>query len=265
MRILIVISGYRAKMSAIASEGHSAHLSTNWKRSAGDFMCIGPCRRKRLPASAFSKTQAKRAIEGVRTTGQKKAKCLNCVAEEEKATAEAAKSKPNSRREISQVGGTDNMSKQKKESALSDIRVKTDTNRGAGHSATLAARDKVENSSLHCSTCNCDLPASSFSNSQKTKISRGRQGRCIPCVEKSEEAELQKIADKRDAARKLLLEKAKAGGVADRLALACAETAAEAETITGLTAKVRRSRQKGGGGRWRAGRGRRGGRPRGRG
>ena len=81
-------------MSAIASAGHSAHLSTDWRRSAGDFSCAGPCRRKRLPASAFSKTQARRAIAGVRTAaaeahGEKRALCKECVenkARESKAT-----------------------------------------------------------------------------------------------------------------------------------------------------------------------------------
>ena len=36
----------------------SASVNTDWKRSAGDFKCL-ECRKKRLPASKFSKTQVK--------------------------------------------------------------------------------------------------------------------------------------------------------------------------------------------------------------
>ena len=215
-------------MSAIARDGHSGHLSTDWRRSAGDFVCAGPCGRKRLPASAFSKTQARKAIAGVRAekNGEKRALCKECVARSERETAAAA-------------------------------------------AAAVSTEDGGEAASmLHCSACSRDLPASSFSKSQKTKISRDKPGRCLVCVEKAEEQELQQSADKRAAATKALAARvSKSGGnsVASRLALACAETAAEAETVTGLKAKTNRGRRRRGGGSWRAGRGRGRGRGRSRG
>ncbi len=224
-------------MSAIASAGHSAHLSTDWRRSAGDFSCSGPCRRKRLPASAFSKTQARKAIAGVRTSahGEKRALCKQCVEEASVQTASSA--------------------------TLSVARDQ-------------GGPDDAGTDQLHCAACDRDLPAASFSKSQKTRITRDKPGRCLACVEAAEEAELQHSADKRAAEASALAATIKksgsrgGSGVAARLALACAETAAEAETITGLTAKKsNRGRRRRGGGSWRGGgRGRgRGGRRRGKG
>ena len=44
----------------------SEEVGTDWTRSAGDMSCTGPCQRKRLPASEFSESQVKRALEGLR-------------------------------------------------------------------------------------------------------------------------------------------------------------------------------------------------------
>ena len=195
-------------MSAIARDGHSGHLSTDWRRSAGDFVCAGPCGRKRLPASASARRRPA-AIAGVRAekNGEKRALCKECVARSERETAAAAAA------------------------AVSTEDVST------GEAASM----------LHCSACSRDLPASSFSKSQKTKISRDKPGRCLVCVEKAEEQELQQSAEKRAAATKALASKVSKGGgssVASRLALACAETAAEAETITGLKPKLASGRRR---------------------
>eukprot|EP00930_Biecheleria_cincta_P050900 TRINITY_DN36075_c0_g1_i1.p1 TRINITY_DN36075_c0_g1~~TRINITY_DN36075_c0_g1_i1.p1 ORF type:complete len:292 (-),score=73.78 TRINITY_DN36075_c0_g1_i1:42-917(-) len=44
----------------------SGELSTDWQRSAGDFSC-SVCRRKRLPASEFSKKQVEKALESLKS------------------------------------------------------------------------------------------------------------------------------------------------------------------------------------------------------
>lgn len=41
-------------------------VSTDWRRSAGDFACVGGCERKRLPASEFSKKQVDKALESLK-------------------------------------------------------------------------------------------------------------------------------------------------------------------------------------------------------
>lgn len=46
-------------------------LNTDWQRSAGDFHCLGPCQRKRLPASEFSKKQVERALDSLRNIADK--------------------------------------------------------------------------------------------------------------------------------------------------------------------------------------------------
>ena len=64
-------------------------VSTDWRRSAGDFQCL-ECRKKRLPANRFSKTQVKAALKHE----EKGAICLECMQkreEKEKAEREAAK------------------------------------------------------------------------------------------------------------------------------------------------------------------------------
>lgn len=53
----------------------SKDLSTDWKRSAGDFIC-SECGRKRLTAAAFSKNQVTKALKSETKT----AKCKECVA-----------------------------------------------------------------------------------------------------------------------------------------------------------------------------------------
>ena len=63
-------------------------VSTDWRRSAGDFQCL-ECRKKRLPANRFSKTQVKAALKHE----EKGAICLECMKkreEKEKAEREAA-------------------------------------------------------------------------------------------------------------------------------------------------------------------------------
>ena len=62
----------------------SASVNTDWKRSAGDFKCL-ECRKKRLPASKFSKTQVKLALKHE----EKGAICIECMKKrEEKAISE---------------------------------------------------------------------------------------------------------------------------------------------------------------------------------
>jgi len=48
----------------------SEDLSTDWQKSAGDFSCT-VCRRKRLPASEFSKKQVEKALESLKSIPDK--------------------------------------------------------------------------------------------------------------------------------------------------------------------------------------------------
>lgn len=87
----------------MAKEGE---LSTDWERSAGDFTCV-VCRRKRLPASEFSKKQVEKALESLKTIPDKdirtgpevqhiayvSATCKKCVAEQEELEREKAQAK----------------------------------------------------------------------------------------------------------------------------------------------------------------------------
>ena len=241
-------------MSAIASDSHSAKFNTDWRRSAGDFSCTGKCRRKRLPASAFSKTQVRKAIAGIRAPGAdgaKRALCLQCSNNSNARTINT-KTANEMDEEVGAVG------------IASIVHAEQAPNGGEND-----ANDAPQ-LLLHCAACDADLPDSAFSKSQKTRISRKKPGRCLVCVEAAEEVELQRAAEKRAteaiglAARMLKADGKGAVGVANRLALACAETAAEAEVITGLTAKrctgrrrrvgkIGGSRGGRGRGRWRGG------------
>ena len=195
-------------------------LNTDWRRSAGDFECQ-VCKRKRLPASEFSKTQATLALRQSKTSGDLKAKCKLCV-------------------------------------AAADIKTAAATTTATTATTTAAADGSTD--IFNCSLCQINLPASAFTNSQKLKINRGKKGKCRDCVVQSEGDEVARLQAKKQQEQMDLEKRAKKNGVAGRLALACAETAAEASVVTGL--KVKKGR--GGGGRWR-GRGGRRGRGRGRG
>ncbi len=232
-------------MAALAAGGGADAFGNDWTKSAGDFAC-SVCRRKRLPAGAFSKTQAALALRQSRQTGALVARCKQCVAQS--AAAEQARAK--AKRSAANAGGT-------AAAPTTTITASTDNSTRNAAPADVAL--------LTCAACSKALPPSSFSGSQRNKIMRSKPGRCLSCVAAAEAAEAQASVDKKAAERAALEKQAKmrgAAGVAGRLALAAAETAAEAEIVTGIKAKGNRRRARGGGGgRWR-GRGR--GRGRGR-
>ena len=210
-------------------------VNTDWRRSAGDFSCT-LCLQKRLPAAAFSKTQVALALKNHRTNNKMEAKCKVC-------TAAAAK-------QIEQ-----------------QTKTKATTTTTATATALAKTFDELsvtpgETALITCSSCDTPQPSSKFTNSQKTKISRGKKGRCKDCVAHSEAAEVEHLQNKREEEQAAFIAKAKkTGGVAGRLALACAETATEAAVVTGI--KIKKGRASGG--RWRGGRGGRRGRGGGRG
>jgi len=215
---------------------NNATTHTDWRRSAGDFTCT-VCRRKRLPASAFSKTQSALALKTYKNTNVEapSAKCKMCV----------------------QAAATAEQEKTSSDSAAVSAAATTVTTAMA---ATSLADNDAQTELIICSSCEEHLPTSCFTNSQKLKISRNKKGRCKECVAKSEVDEIASLAAKKEQERAALVARAKNNGVAGRLALACAETANEAMVVTG--ARIKKGRT-GGGGRWRGrgrGRGRGGGR-----
>jgi hypothetical protein len=220
-------------MASLTSSGAtSSSVNTDWRRSAGDYECL-ECKRKRLPASEFSKTQSNLALKTFRSGGKMIAQCKKCV--ETSAGVVATKATTTNSNAGVAAGGAGR------------------SGTGAGARAR-AGGDPVSAEILTCSSCEKDLPSSSFTNSQKTKWSRGKKVRCRDCVAREEEEE---IESKKAAQEKTMMDMEKnaqrkgSNGVAARLALACTVTAGEAATVTGI--KVKKGR--GGGGRWR-GRGR---------
>mmetsp|Transcript_5915 Transcript_5915/g.6799 ORF Transcript_5915/g.6799 Transcript_5915/m.6799 type:complete len:186 (-) Transcript_5915:517-1074(-) len=182
----------------------SSSVSTDWTRSAGNFTCK-TCRRKRLPASEFSKSQARQALAQGKKSGNFEAKCKACVqkAEEE----------------------------ERKKSAASGIE-----------------KSKTESAeTLVCSKCKQELSMKLFSRSQAEKIKHSKPGKCKQCVESLEAAEAKTVAENRNKKLEKLKgqSKLKGGeGVAARLALACLETAQQAEKVTGISARNRRGTRK---------------------
>lgn len=175
----------------------SNSVNTDWKRSAGDFQCL-ECRKKRLPANRFSKTQVKAALKHE----QKGAICLECMKKREEAE--------NAEKELG----------------------KNATDGGDGD-------DEVER--LVCSICNEKVLITKFSKSQSNHIKHGRPGKCKPCIEKMEEAELTKISDKKkdlqNGMKKKFSNSRGKKKVAGALAMACMEAALEGEQITGIKAE----------------------------
>lgn len=87
-------------------------LSTDWERSAGDFTCI-VCRRKRLPASEFSRKQVEKALESLKTIQDKDFRsgpeltstyfvsgtCKKCMEEKEERERQEAQARRDQREE----------------------------------------------------------------------------------------------------------------------------------------------------------------------
>jgi len=93
----------------------SEDLSTDWQRSAGDFSC-SVCRRKRLPASEFSKSQVDKALASLNTIPDKDirtgpdldrvlfltAVCKKCSEEREEKEREEARAKREAREQAAE-------------------------------------------------------------------------------------------------------------------------------------------------------------------
>ena len=201
----------------------SEEVGTDWTRSAGDMSCTGPCQRKRLPASEFSESQVKRALEwlrksmpdrdireGVERHTYVSAKCKQCVALEEQAEQEARQAKIES----------------------GEVKV--------------SEKEAQKLAELHkCWQCNKELPGTAFSRKMLTKPPNKR--RCSSCAESAVAAEAAKQAEKKQTAAEAAVAPKGSGVLAEVKAL-CADAATEATKVTGIQAKPAGS--KGGGRGW---------------
>ena len=122
-----------------------AESGNDWQKSAGDFMCSG-CRRKRLTAQAFSKSQVKKALANHKAGGELAARCLDCTRASEPEPEPEQGSAPST---------------------------PAPSTRGA------AAAE-----SLLCTACKADKPPSAFSRKMLTKPAATR--RCSECVAQSQ-------------------------------------------------------------------------------
>ena len=176
----------------------SRDVGTDWTRSAGNFACT-VCRRKRLPASQFSKSQASKGLKNRNMhTGFNEAKCKDCVTEAERAALKRAPPAADA--------------------------ASTDVN-------------------FTCSACKRLLSSTDFSGSQRTKLIRGQKGRCKECVGRAEKREKEIAEAKRVDAAKAVAARAKTSA-AGAILTACAESAAEAQSVCGIRA-VRGGRGRG--------------------
>ena len=202
-----------------------AESGNDWQQSAGDFMC-SQCRRKRLSAQAFSKSQVKKALAQHKAGGELAARCLDCA---------SGASEPAPEPEQNGVA----------------------TASSAPPASRVASRGPGAAESLLCTACKAAKPPSEFSRKMLTKTAATR--RCSECVAESQARDSAKRQSKQEAANVVGV-KPKTGKEAAFLA-AMEESAAQAEVVTGMSVKRGRGRGRcGTGGRGR-GRGRRGGNP----
>jgi len=91
---------------------------------------------------------------------------------------------------------------------------------------------------LECKKCSKTLAIQEFSRSQAEKIKHCKPGKCKLCVAELKVAENTAVAAKRNNNTEKLHQQAKMKGkhgAGARLALACKETAEQAEKVTGIS------------------------------
>ncbi|CAL1171322.1 unnamed protein product [Cladocopium goreaui] len=262
-------------------------LNTDWQRSAGDFHCLGPCQRKRLPASEFSKKQVERALDSLRNIADKDIRtgpeiqtvlylsgvCKRCTEDKERqAQADAAARRAGNAGNADAEAEPDVAGEQVEVTLSSRPFGLTPSSKGPGYVVLkasegkpaakagvrpgwrLVAIDRAEEgadlpewqsrlkaaelpvkmtfetlgSRDFCTSCQEILPGSSFSRKMRTKPPEKR--RCSACVEDAAEEGPNENGEQRSEA---------AEGAASKLSelkQLCAETAKEAEQVTGLKA-----------------------------
>lgn len=173
---------------------------------AGTFECEGPCRRKRLTASEFSKKAIEKYQKSIRSSKPHKMRCKKCVEDAERKEREAAEQ----RRKLAA----------EEESSNTTATTAFETHPCSG-------------------ACKRTLPVSSFNRNQ---LSKKEKARCRECVEKAIEEEkrcneekLQKeIADAKEAVKK-----AEAKGNAVEILKTTNHLASlESQLVTGVKPKV---------------------------
>eukprot|EP00913_Durusdinium_trenchii_P003447 g3191.t1 len=213
----------------------SDDLNTDWQRSAGDFNCV-VCQRKRLPASEFSKKQAEpdrstcSAVFRLRgggggevtfsarpfgVTPATKGSGYVVLKTSEGKPAMKAGVRPGWR--LVQLNG------EELNGELGEIQSRLK----AAELPVQMTFETLGNQDF-CTSCQEILPGSSFSRKMRTKPPEKR--RCSSCVEAEAEVEVrEETAGYPDA-------KEGGGGKLSELRQLCAETAKEAEQVTGLKA-----------------------------
>jgi len=209
---------------AVAYLPEVSAAGNDWQKSAGDFMCL-ICRRKRLPAGAFSKSQVKKALKSHKGGGELGASCLKC-----QETDDAVASTGEKLKSVSIGSGGDGKSKP------------------AAKTAAMSADADGPEPTTHCWACRKDKPKSQFSRKMLTKPPA--KHRCLKCVEKSQASEEAKLAARREAQAAGVPKSGKAAKFQEFMA----ETAREAEVVTGISVKRGGGRGRGRG-RGRGGRG----------
>mmetsp|Transcript_2500 Transcript_2500/g.4177 ORF Transcript_2500/g.4177 Transcript_2500/m.4177 type:complete len:162 (-) Transcript_2500:25-510(-) len=121
---------------------------------AGTFECKGPCGRKRLPASEFSK----KMVEKSRKEPNAPLKCKECV----EAAAEAERAAATKRRTEAEKASP-----------------------APGDGSSASGEQPLLN---ECANCKKGLPASSFSRAQLTQKGPGKQ-RCAECLNAADKAD----------------------------------------------------------------------------
>lgn len=176
---------------------------------AGTLECEGPCRRKRLTASEFSKKAIEKYRKPTVSSKPYKMRCKQCVSESERKEREAAEQR---RRTIAE-----------KEAAAS--------------SSTDTAATTLE--THPCSgPCKRFLPASSFNRNQ---LSKKDKARCPECVEKAIEEEKksndEKIIKEITEAKEAVKKAEKKGNAIEMLKTTTHLAALESQLVTGVKPK----------------------------
>jgi Stc1 domain len=181
---------------------------------AGDFEC-SLCRRKRLTAASFSKSMAAK----YRADPSALIKCIDCVASQKEQECRIAAEKAASLCTSSATGDQ-----------------------------VVAFPDQAE--SRECCACQRALPATSFSAKQRRKAVE--ESRCTECVAAREAEDMRAGSIRKLQALQTAQEHAQDGNSGpncEKLHVLTAESAAEAEYVTGLKPiRIGRGR----GGSWRA-------------
>jgi hypothetical protein len=204
-------------MSGYLSQNKTTHAGVAVNNWTGDFDC-SLCRRKRLPASEFSKKMQERR----RGNTDAEVKCKSCVEKGEIEEREAAA---------------------RKSAAAAAAPTKTSTS-----STSSAASTTAEEAQVVCSACARTLPCEAFSKSQ-LRAGPSKQ-RCQECVAKATADEAQASEAKRNealAAAQAELKRAEASGTAmEKLKAASRLSALEGELVTGLKPMKMGGRGRGG-------------------